>query len=149
MPVIPASNPAAHCRPPNSKHRSSTVASTIALTRRTTCPGVRRRQLTTGSTTDAEPGPWHHWATCPGSTAQHGKDSPSSGGEKTRSISITGRSRTTAPPQTPTIAMAIQALADTWGQKVHRSADEPEALPIFSTTEIRFNAPESGADGFR
>ena len=52
------------------------------LTCLTACPACRSPR-TTGNTTDAAPGCWPHWATCPGSTAQHGKDSPSSVGEKT------------------------------------------------------------------
>lgn len=50
--------------------------------------------------------------------------------------------------KTPTMAKDDQALANTRGQKLHRSADEPAAAPIFSPTEIHFNAPESG-DNFR
>ena len=51
-------------------------------------------------------------------------------------------------PKTPTIAKDTQALANTWGQPLHRSADEPEADPVFSPEEIRFNAPEGGCDDF-
>ena len=53
-----------------------------------------------------------------------------------------------ASAQTPTIAKDAQALANTWGQALQRSADEPEAAPVFSPSEIHFNAPESGADDF-
>ena len=51
--------------------------------------------------------------------------------------------------KTPTIAKDAQALANTWGRPLHRSRDEPEAEPVFSPTEIRFNAPEDGCDDFR
>ena len=51
--------------------------------------------------------------------------------------------------KTPAIAKDAQALANTWGRPLHRSRDEPEAEPVFSPTEIRFNAPESGCDDFR
>ena len=52
-------------------------------------------------------------------------------------------------PKTPAIAEDAQALANTWGKPLHRSKDEPEAEPVFSPTEIRFNAPEDGCDDFR
>ena len=52
-----------------------------------------------------------------------------------------------ASAQTPTIAKDAQALANTWGQAPHRSADEPST--IFSPSGILFNAPESGGDNFR
>ena len=51
--------------------------------------------------------------------------------------------------KTPAIAEDAQALANTWGRPLHRSADEPEAEPVFSPTEIRFNATEDGCDDFR
>ena len=51
--------------------------------------------------------------------------------------------------KTPVIAEDAQALANTWGKPLHHSADEPEAEPVFSPTEIRFNAPENGCDDFR
>ena len=51
--------------------------------------------------------------------------------------------------QTPIVAKDAQALANTWGQALHRSAAEPEANPVFSPDEIHFNAPESGGDDFR
>ena len=52
-------------------------------------------------------------------------------------------------PKTPAIAKDTQALANTWGQPLHRSSNEPEADPVFSPDEIRFNAPEGGCDDFR
>ncbi len=52
-----------------------------------------------------------------------------------------------ASAQTPTIAKDAQALANTWGQAPHRSADEPST--IFSPSGILFKAPESGGDSFR
>ena len=52
-------------------------------------------------------------------------------------------------PKTPAIAEDAQALANTWGKELHRSADEPEADPVFSPDEIRFNATEDGCDDFR
>ena len=52
-------------------------------------------------------------------------------------------------PNTPAIAEDAQALANTWGKALHRSADEPETEPIFSPDEIRFNATEDGCDDFR
>ena len=51
-------------------------------------------------------------------------------------------------PKTPTVAEDAQALANTWGKALHRSADEPEAEAVFSPDEIRFNAPEDGCDDF-
>ena len=51
--------------------------------------------------------------------------------------------------QTLAIAKDAQALANIWGRPLHHSADEPEAEPVFSPTEIRFNAPEDGCDDFR
>ena len=52
-------------------------------------------------------------------------------------------------PKTPAISKDAQALANTWGKELHRSRDEPETEPVFSPTEIRFNAPEDGRDDFR
>ena len=40
-------------------------------------------------------------------------------------------------PKTPAIAEDAQALANTWGKELHRSADEPETEPVFSPDEIR------------
>ena len=51
--------------------------------------------------------------------------------------------------KTPVITKDAQALANTWRRPIGRSADEPDADPVFSPTEIRFNAPESGGDDFR
>ena len=53
------------------------------------------------------------------------------------------------PTKNPAISQDTQALAKTWGQPLQRSADEPEAEPVFSPTEIRFNATENGRDDFR
>ena len=36
-----------------------------------------------------------------------------------------------------------------WGKELGHSKDEPEAEPVFSPTEIRFNARENGCDDFR
>ena len=52
-------------------------------------------------------------------------------------------------PKTLAIAEDAQALANTWGKELHRSADEPETEPVFSPDEIRFNATEDGCDDFR
>ena len=52
-------------------------------------------------------------------------------------------------PKTPTIAQDTQALAHTWGKALRRSRNEPEAEPVFSPDEIRFNATEDGCDDFR
>ena len=52
-------------------------------------------------------------------------------------------------PKTSVIAEDAQALANTWGQPLRRSKDEPKAEPVFSPTEIRFNARENGCDDFR
>ena len=52
-------------------------------------------------------------------------------------------------PKTPAISKDAQALANTWGRPLHRSRDETEAEPVFSPTEIRFNATEDGCDDFR
>ncbi len=51
--------------------------------------------------------------------------------------------------QTAAIAKDVQALATTWGKPLQRSADEPDAQPVFSPTEISFNAREDGCDDFR
>ena len=51
--------------------------------------------------------------------------------------------------QTPAIAKDAQAMANTWGRPLHRSADEPDADPVFSPDEIQFNATEDGCDDFR
>ena len=48
-------------------------------------------------------------------------------------------------PKTPAIAEDAQALANTWGKELHRSADEPETEPVFSPDEIRFNAQRMSA----
>ena len=51
--------------------------------------------------------------------------------------------------KTPVITKDAQALANTWGRPIGHSADEPDADPVFSPTEIRFNATENGCDDFR
>ena len=52
-------------------------------------------------------------------------------------------------PKTSVIAEETQALANMWGKELGHSKDEPEAEPVFSPTEIRFNARENGCDDFR
>ena len=47
------------------------------------------------------------------------------------------------------ISRDAEALAKTWGRPIGRSADEPEAEPIFAPTEIRFHATEYACDDFR
>ena len=51
--------------------------------------------------------------------------------------------------KTPAISRDAEALANTWGRPIGRSADEPEAYPVFAPTEIRFNATEQACDDFR
>ena len=46
------------------------------------------------------------------------------------------------------IAKDAQALAEHFRGTLQKSANEPECPPVFSPSEIRFNAPESGADDF-
>ena len=48
----------------------------------------------------------------------------------------------------PAISRDAEALANTWGRPIGRSAAEPEAEPVFAPTEIRFNATENGCDDF-
>lgn len=50
--------------------------------------------------------------------------------------------------QMTAIAKDAQKLANMWGKKLQRSADEPEAPPVFSPSEIRFKAAEHAADDF-
>ena len=50
--------------------------------------------------------------------------------------------------QTHAIAKDVQALATTWGKPLQRTADEPDAQPVFSPTEISFNAREEGCEDF-
>ena len=52
-------------------------------------------------------------------------------------------------PKTSVIAEETQALAEMWGKALHHSKDEPEAEPVFSPTEIRFNARDDACDDFR
>ena len=52
------------------------------------------------------------------------------------------------PAKMPAISRDAQALASTWARPLGRSADEPEAEPVFAPTEIRFNATENGRDDF-
>lgn len=50
--------------------------------------------------------------------------------------------------KTPAISRDAEALANTWGRPIGCSADEPDAKPVFSPTEIRFNATDDGCDDF-
>ena len=101
----------------------------------------RFQQTTAGNTTDEDPNRWPQSEIGPGYAARHEKASPRQHKRQDGEYIHHWWIKDQCSPKTPAIAEDAQALANTWGKELHRSADEPETEPVFSPDEIRFNAP--------